>query len=112
MGTDQSLAPLAGCNYIESLSGIETFRRHRLQSVVSQGCNYIESLSGIETSWNDFGSGRTYLGCNYIESLSGIETESNIAPFAQYCCNYIESLSGIETIAEFFVRSLIIVATI
>ena len=38
------------------------------------GCNYIESLLGIETAWPY----KQYWGncpsCNYIESLLGIET--------------------------------------
>ena len=40
-----------------------------------QGCNYIESLLGIETGkkyWIHKGS----RCCNYIESLLGIETQS------------------------------------
>ena len=38
------------------------------------GCNYIESLSGIETAQKMLTTRQQFSRCNYIESLSGIET--------------------------------------
>ncbi len=89
-----------------------------------QSCNYIESLSGIETS-TLLSRRRGAICCNYIESLSGIETRirSMVQPAREVAtilnpyqglkqflgkmvhqtltrCNYIESLSGIETIED------------
>ena len=65
----------------------------------STGCNYIESLSGIETPYQQMDTRGIRTSCNYIESLSGIETHClNPRLFATAPgCNYIESLSGIET---------------
>ena len=111
-----------GCNYIESLSGIETKIMRYNQYLMNTSCNYIESLSGIETIVGErksaFGCSvatiqNPYQGlkpldenlcpksknrCNYIESLSGIETPICRGIFDNFAsCNYIESLSGIET---------------
>ena len=86
------------CNYIESLSGIETYSSRDVLPFLLLRCNYIESLSGIETEGR-IQFGFFVPGCNYIESLSGIETTrlTRLKPTTKASCNYIESLSGIET---------------
>ncbi len=67
-------SPVFRCNYIESLSGIETGLSIHVYRPLRAGCNYIESLSGIETIDYEHPPKTTPRRCNYIESLSGIET--------------------------------------
>ena len=86
-----------GCNYIESLLGIETQATRGYFFLTSKCCNYIESLLGIETPLQNPTTPKT-TRCNYIESLLGIETSSmRMTCLPSTSCNYIESLLGIET---------------
>ena len=96
--TNETQEQPTGCNYIESLLGIETPDSSWYVEMISRGCNYIESLLGIETDkfsrkrsfhnrlqlywipirdWNlvlALTFSKNFEGCNYIESLLGIET--------------------------------------
>ena len=52
----------------------------REKKLIGIGCNYIESLLGIETMLQTDGSKWQSMGCNYIESLLGIETIAAMSP--------------------------------
>ena len=117
-----TLTSPGGCNYIESLLGIETKKTAFNASLKWMGCNYIESLLGIETllfflqlhlmrplqlywipirDWNDFRRCSDRL--NHKLQLYWIPIRDwnrfvlDCWKVVLVCCNYIESLLGIET---------------
>ncbi len=111
------------CNYIESLSGIETWlpdlapcaapgvatilnpyqglkRFHPIETTVSSFvATILNPYQGLKQGNVQLLGKDNLSRCNYIESLSGIETSNKCWIYQPYTasCNYIESLSGIET---------------